>query len=120
VEKETPLREWLNMDSKLCIYEYDFGDSWDHAVLLEKILPTEASVTYPRCIAGKRACPPEDSGGIGGYEEKLEILNHPRRKYYKEVRNWMGDFDPEHFDLKEIEFLDTYEHDYERWAEEAE
>jgi hypothetical protein len=80
-------------------------------------MPAEPNTRYPRCISGKRACPPEDSGGIGGYEEKLEILKHPRSKHFKEIRDWMGDFDPEHFDLKEIEFQDPNEHDLERWEE---
>ena len=73
----------------------------------------EPTQTYPRCIAGKRACPPEDSGGIPGYEGKLEILKHPRSKYYKEIHAWMGDFDPERFDLHEVRFKDVGVHDIE-------
>jgi len=56
------------------IYEYDFGDGWEHEILLEKILPPEPGVRYPRCIGGARACPPEDCGGPGGYAELLEAL----------------------------------------------
>ena len=97
----------------MCSYEYDFGDCWEHTVVLEKILAAESGETYPRCIAGKRACPPEDSGGIPGYEEKLEILKHPGSKYYKEIRDWMGDFDPEHFDPNEVVFEDVSMHDAE-------
>lgn len=119
IEKEVLLKDWFQQEGRKCTYEYDFGDGWEHIIVLEKILPAEPNTQYPRCISGKRACPPEDSGGIGGYEEKLEILKHPRSKYYKETRDWMGeDFDPEHFDLKEIEFQDLYEHDFERWMEE--
>jgi hypothetical protein len=119
VEKETPLKDWFQQEGRKCTYEYDFGDGWEHVIVLEKILPAEPNTQYPRCISGKRACPPEDSGGLGGYEEKLEILKHPRSKYYKETRDWMGeDFDPEHFDLKEVEFQNPYEHDFERWMEE--
>jgi len=47
------------------IYEYDFGDSWEHEIAVEKILAPEPDVKYPRCLAGKRACPPEDAGGCG-------------------------------------------------------
>jgi hypothetical protein len=118
IEKETLLKDWFQQEGRTCTYEYDFGDIWEHTILLEKILPAEPSTTYPRCLAGKRACPPEDSGGIPGYEQKLEILKHPRSKYYKETLNWMSDFDSEHFDPREIEFLDPHEHDFERWQEE--
>lgn len=118
IEKETPLSDWFKQEGRICTYEYDLGDGWEHIVVLEKILLAKPKVKYPICIAGKRACPPEDSGGMGGYEEKLEVLRHPKSKYYREMRDWMGDFDPDHFDLQEIEFLDTYEHDFERWMEE--
>lgn len=53
------------------VYEYDFGDCWEHAIVVEKILPFEAGKVYPECIKGKRACPPEDVGGVWGYEEFL-------------------------------------------------
>jgi hypothetical protein len=46
------------------VYEYDFGDSWEHALVVEQILPPDPGVAYPRCIDGKRACPPEDVGGV--------------------------------------------------------
>jgi hypothetical protein len=115
-EKETSLNDWFQQEGRTCTYEYDFGDSWEHTILLEKILPAETGLTYPRCIAGKRACPPEDSGGIPGYEEKLETLKHPKSKYYKEIREWMGDFDPEHFDPDEVVFRDVGAHDAETWS----
>jgi hypothetical protein len=114
-EKETPLHEWLKRTGRTCTYEYDFGDSWDHIILLEKILLTEPSKTYPRCMTGKRACPPEDSGGIPGYDEKLEILKHPRSRYYKEICEWMGDFEPEYFDPAKVVFKKPEEHDLEKW-----
>ena len=53
---------------------YDFGDYWEHEILVEKILPLEKGTHYPVCVTGKRACPPEDCGGATGYEELLEIL----------------------------------------------
>ncbi len=58
-------------------YVYDFGDDWQHEIKLEKILPSQEDVTYPRCVAGKRACPPEDCGGVWGYGELLEIISDP-------------------------------------------
>jgi hypothetical protein len=79
------------------VYQYDFGDSWNHVIVVEKILP-EASP--PVCIAGARACPPEDSGGPWGYEEKLQALANPDDEEGDELRDWMGeDFDPERFEM---------------------
>ena len=59
------------------IYEYDFGDSWQHEIVLEKVLEPEPNVSYPRCIEGARACPPEDVGGVWGYAEFLEAISDP-------------------------------------------
>jgi hypothetical protein len=64
-------------------YEYDFGDSWEHQILVEKILPPGSGAQYPVCIAGKRACPPEDCGGIWGYDELLETIRDPRHEEYE-------------------------------------
>jgi len=84
-------------------YEYDFGDSWEHELLIEKILPPEKGVRYPICLAGKRACPPEDCGGIWGYTELLEAIRDPNHPEHEEMVNWAGeDFDPEAFDLDEV------------------
>lgn len=115
-ESKTPVRSWLKNEGDTCEYEYDFGDGWDHTVLLEKVLSANPNNAYPQCIAGKRACPPEDSGGMHGYMQKLEVLAHPKNKYYKEVHDWMGDFEPEHFNLGEIIFQDTKRHDIEKKA----
>ncbi len=88
-------------------YWYDFGDDWHHTVLLEKILPRDPEQTYPLCLAGKMACPPEDCGGIGGYYYNLEILSDPKHPEYEDTLEWMGDdFDPEEFDPEEVIFDD--------------
>jgi hypothetical protein len=85
-------------------YEYDFGDSWEHEILIEKILQPEAGVRYPVCITGKRACPPEDCGGIWGYADLLETIKNPDDEEYEEMMEWLGgDFDPEAFDLDSID-----------------
>jgi hypothetical protein len=88
------------------IYEYDFGDSWEHLVLVEAIKEPEAGVFYPRCLKGKRSCPPEDVGGIWGYYGFLEALqdkDHPEHESYVE---WIGSvFDPEYFPLETINQL---------------
>jgi hypothetical protein len=84
-------------------YDYDFGDNWVHVLVVEKTLPPQKGARYPVCLAGARACPPEDVGGIPGYEDFLEAIkdpNHPEREEYLE---WIGgDFDPEAFDLDEV------------------
>ena len=59
------------------VYEYDFGDSWQHEIVLEETVEPEPKVKYPRCIDGARACPPEDCGSIGGYAEFLEAISDP-------------------------------------------
>jgi hypothetical protein len=84
-------------------YRYDFGDNWEHEILIEKILPPEGQTRYPVLIGGARACPPEDSGGIGGYYDKLEVMRNPRHPEYEEIVEWMGEeFDPESFDAEWI------------------
>ncbi len=85
------------------IYEYDFGDGWEHDIEVVKIGPPAEGVKYPVCIEGKLACPPEDCGGIWGYYEMLEALKDPKHEQHKEFTEWIGGkFDPERFDLKKI------------------
>ncbi len=84
-------------------YEYDFGDGWIHQVLVEKVLPPEPSQSYPVCIKGQRACPPEDVGGMWGYYDFLEALQDPEHEEHESYLEWIGgDFDPEAFDLDEV------------------
>ncbi len=91
--------------NKAMNYTYDFGDNWDHRVELEKIIQKEYKINYPICVKGKRACPPEDCGGIWGYEDKLKIIKNPKHPEYDEIAEWMGeDFDSENFDCAEIVF----------------
>jgi hypothetical protein len=85
------------------IYEYDFGDSWQHEILLEKILEPEPNVSYPRCIEGARACPPEDVGGIWGYAEFLEAISDPIHEDHDDKVEWIGgEFDPEKFSMDNV------------------
>lgn len=84
-------------------YEYDFGDGWQHEVLVEKILEPEPETRYPSCIKGKRNCPPEDVGGVWGYEELLEAIQDEDHPEHGEYLEWIdGPFDPEAFDLEEV------------------
>jgi hypothetical protein len=81
-------------------YVYDFGDNWEHLLVVEKIIPLEKGTKLPRCIDGKRACPPEDVGGIGGYEEFLNILKDSQNEEYESTLLWAGGtFDSNAFDL---------------------
>jgi hypothetical protein len=81
-------------------YEYDFGDCWKHEVLFEGCLKAEKGGRYPLCVEGERACPPEDVGGIGGYEEFLEALVDPKHEQHDDFVEWAGEFDPERFDVE--------------------
>jgi len=81
-------------------YEYDFGDSWKHQVVVEKIIAPVLGEKYPQCIDGKRACPPEDVGGTWGYETFLEALQDADHEEHDSYLEWVGgEFDPEACDL---------------------
>jgi hypothetical protein len=79
-------------------YEYDFGDGWQHEVLFEGCVRAERGKRYPACVEGARACPPEDVGGTGGYEEYLEAMADPEHERHEEFLGWRGPFNPEAFD----------------------
>ncbi|MEW6740817.1 MAG: plasmid pRiA4b ORF-3 family protein [Nitrospirota bacterium] len=99
------IADYFSIENPSAEYTYDFGDNWRHEIKLEKILPREKGVKYPLCIDGKRACPPEDCGGTSGYENFLKILMDPRHERYEEMLEWIGgEFDPEHFDIREVYF----------------
>ncbi len=84
-------------------YTYDFGDNWEHTILVEKVIDAEPGVHYPRCIAGKRACPPEDCGGVWGYGDFLDAIQDPKHEQHEEMSKWIGgDFDPEEFDIEAV------------------
>lgn len=84
-------------------YIYDFGDDWIHTVTLEKIVPKEEKYHYPRCVRGKRCAPPEDIGGVWGFEEFKEAMSDHSHEAHEEWREWYDhDFDPDAFSLKEV------------------
>jgi hypothetical protein len=84
-------------------YEYDFGDSWDHEILVEKIQSPESDIKYPLCIKGKRACPPEDVGGVWGYMEFVEAMSNPDHDEHDSYFEWWGgEYDPEEFDIEAV------------------
>jgi Plasmid pRiA4b ORF-3-like protein len=100
------LNQFLTTLKDKFFYEYDFGDGWDHQIVLEKILPVDPQAQYPCCVKGKRCCPPEDIGGIWGYQSFLAAFNdknHPEHADSLETLEWIGGhFDPEEFDLAEV------------------
>ena len=104
---KVPIATHFGAPGARCVYVYDFGDDWSHQVRLEAILPHEAGMQYPRCVAGARACPPEDCGGFYGYERLCAALAHPdpRDEEAEELLEWLGDdFDPEAFDAGQVKF----------------
>ncbi len=104
-DKTVKLNQVVSTAPARFIYEYDFGDGWEHEILVEKILPPEEGVRYPVCLAGKRACPPEDCGGTPGYAHFLEAIRNPGHEEHDELLQWVGDsFDLEAFDLDEINY----------------
>jgi hypothetical protein len=95
---------------KKFVYEYDFGDGWEHEVKVEKLLPANAEFKHPICLGGEQACPPEDCGGILGYYRLLETLANPKDPEHEQMKEWIGgEWDAEYFnqagtnaDLKRI------------------
>jgi hypothetical protein len=71
-------------------YEYDFGDSWEHEVLVEEVLPPDPDFKHPVCLGGANACPPEDCGGIPGYYDLLAALADPKHEQHEEMKEWVG------------------------------
>lgn len=99
------ISHYFSIKNNLCYYEYDFGDGWTHEIKLEKILPATAGCKYPICLAGERACPPEDCGGIPGYENFLEIINDSKHEEHESMLEWVGGkFDSEKFDPVKVRF----------------
>ena len=89
-----------NVKKMKFFYEYDFGDSWYHEVLFEGFRKEESGKNYPLCVAGRRACPPEDCGGIWGYPNFIQAIENPNHERHEELLEWMGgSFDPEAFDV---------------------
>ncbi|TQF65843.1 plasmid pRiA4b ORF-3 family protein [Rhodococcus spelaei] len=101
-EEDVRLDEVLTEPGNTLQYEYDFGDGWEHTLVLEEIVEDPAA-SGVECLAGQRACPPEDCGGASGYEHLLQVLAEPAHPDYQELRDWVGpDFTPEAFDLDAV------------------
>jgi len=97
------LNQVLGREESRFRYEYDFGDSWEHELIVEKILPPEKGSDPPVCTAGNRACPPEDVGGVWGYQDFLKAISDPAHPEHEDLLEWIGgSFDPEYFSLEEV------------------
>ncbi|TBW46883.1 plasmid pRiA4b ORF-3 family protein [Marinobacter halodurans] len=103
-ETSVPLEAVLQREKQTLRYEYDFGDGWEHFVVLEKILPGSGDTPLPSCIKAVRQCPPEDVGGLGGFYEFLDVMANPAHPEHDDAREWLGGvvFDPEFVDLEAI------------------
>jgi Plasmid pRiA4b ORF-3-like protein len=85
------------------IYTYDFGDCWEHAIVVEKVLPLDPAVAYPICVGGKLQCPPEDCGGVPGYYNLLDAIRNPAHKEHEDMLDWVGgNHDPEAFSVDDV------------------
>ncbi len=102
-EQRIKLERVVTTEKDRFVYEYDFGDSWTHILLVEKILPPDPEVHYPRCLAGKRACPPEDVGGVWGYAAFLEAVGTRDHPEHDDMLAWCGGaFDPDAFSRDDV------------------
>ena len=102
-ERTARLFSVLGRAGAKAVYSYDFGDSWDHQIVVEKRLAAEAGCAYPACLAGDRHGPPEDCGGIPGFYHLLEAIRDPEHEEHDELLEWLGDgFDPEAFSVEEV------------------
>lgn len=100
-DTETPITDYFKKPPDKLFYTYDFGDNWEHEIILEKIILKDSKERYPICLDGKLSCPPEDCGSIPGYYRCMQTL---KEKKDKELLDWIGDWDPYYFDPKEVVF----------------
>lgn len=102
---EIPVAPYFAGPGASAAYDYDFGDGWKHEVVLEASGIEAKATRYPRCVAGERACPPEDCGGPRGYADLLDSLADPESEDHLEKAEWVGDdFDPEAFSAEDVVF----------------
>lgn len=102
-EKATRVGDLLRHPKDWFVYDYDFGDGWEHEILLEEVAPRSSPARYPMVLAGRGACPPEDVGGLPGYYNFLEAIKDPKHPDHEDMVDWGGrDFDPVAFDAQAV------------------
>jgi len=101
------IADYFPSKNRAAAYVYDYGDNWEHEIKFEKTVPRDKGKKYPRCLAGERACPPEDCGGVYGYREFLEAIMDSGHDRHQELLSWAGpDFEPERYSPKKVLFDD--------------
>ena len=103
VAAKVRLRDVLSPGTTTIDYTYDFGDSWEHRLVVSDVRPADPGTAYPRFIAGERDCPPEDCGGIPGFYEMLEARADPTHPDHAEISEWLEDYDPDALDVFPIQ-----------------
>jgi hypothetical protein len=99
-EQRVTVNSLLRFEGEMMVYLYDFGDDWRHDVALEKILPAGPVPTRPVCLAGEFHCPPEDVGGVPGYEKFVDVILEPTHEDYRRLLKWSGgSFEAAEFDI---------------------
>ena len=102
---EIPMTAYFQQPGDRADYDYDFGDGWEHDVVLEQIVSRIPGKKYPICLDGARACPPEDCGGVSGYEDMLQVLRDPSHEEHERMLEWVGGcYDPKKFDPTKVRF----------------
>jgi hypothetical protein len=108
-ERRVRLASVLPKKGAKLVYRYDYGDDWEHVVEVDDVTGHDRRLAYPLCIGGARACPPEDCGGAGGYENLLSVLASPEHDEHDEMLTWIGGhFDPDGFDANSVNRLFRY------------
>jgi len=103
-DRKTRINNVMDSINDEMTYEYDFGDGWEHTLVLEKII--DPDMKCPVCLEGERSCPPEDCGGSYRYMELLEILKNPDHEEYEDWKTWVGkEYDSEQFDINMVNWL---------------
>ncbi|HEX4010651.1 MAG TPA: plasmid pRiA4b ORF-3 family protein [Solirubrobacteraceae bacterium] len=88
-ERGTTLSRLLSEPGDRIGYTYDFGDAWEHEIMLEEVLGAPPGELYPTCVAGRGACPPEDCGSVSGYERLREVLADPSDEEHASMLEWL-------------------------------
>ena len=102
LDVKNKITEFLIEKGQRALYTYDFGDNWEHEIKIVDVLEKEKGLRYPKCLGGKRNGPPEDCGGIPGYEDIIDALTSKNKSEHKDLLAWLDDYDPEKFDIDEI------------------
>ena len=108
---EVPLTQYFNQPGDEAVYDYDYGDGWQHRIVLEAITLQKEGIKYPNCTDGQRACPPEDCGGIPGYYHLIDILSDRAHEDYEAMVDWLSNhaknyhpYDPKYFEPGKVVF----------------